>query len=65
MCPKALEKPKKTCKGVMLSVKLDVNKHICYHLVDYFLCLGMLKNISKEISGNSFPLCHLGLGNIK
>lgn len=65
MCSKALEKPKKPCKGIKISEKLDIIKDICYHLVDYFLCLGMLKNFSKQISGNSFPLYYLGLENVK
>ena len=28
MCPKVSEKPKRTCKGVMLSIKMDVIKHL-------------------------------------
>ena len=27
MCPKVSEKPKRACKGVRLSIKLDVIKH--------------------------------------
>ena len=46
MCHKVSEKPKRACKCVMLSIKLDVIKHIWYELVDYLLGLGMLQIFS-------------------
>lgn len=42
-CPKLSEKPKGACKGVMLSIQLDIIKHIWGNLVDSILDLGMLK----------------------
>lgn len=36
----------------MLSLKLEVIKHVWYALIDYFGDLGMLKNISTYINGN-------------
>lgn len=48
ICPKVSEKPKRVCKGVILSVKLDVliNKCIWYESVGYVLGLGMHKVFS-------------------
>lgn len=46
MYPKVSEKSKRAHKGVMLSVKLDIIKHIWCDLVDYFLVREMLKTFS-------------------
>lgn len=46
MCPKFSEKPKSACKGVTLSVKLDVIKHIWYDLLGNFVGLETLKIFS-------------------
>lgn len=45
-CPKVSEKLKRARKGVRLSIKLDVIKHIRYDLVGYFWGVGMLSFIS-------------------
>lgn len=43
LCPRVSEKPKRGHKDVMINIKLDIIKHMYYHLIGYFLGGRVLK----------------------